>query len=54
MLAWGGGGGGGRGREREGQQTDLILLDFSKTFDISSREKLLFKLHQYDIRWQVL
>ena len=30
-----------------GQQTDLILLDFSKVFDKVSHTKLLFKLHQH-------
>ena len=38
-----------------GQQTDLILLDFRKAFDkVSHEEKLLFKLHRYDIRGHVL
>ena len=37
-----------------GQQTDLILLDFSKAFDKVSHEKLLLKLHRYDIRGHVL
>ena len=32
-----------------GQQTDLILLDFSKAFDKVSHTKLLFKLHQHGI-----
>ena len=38
----------------EGQQTDLILLDFSKVFDKVSHEKLLFKFQQYGIRGGVL
>ena len=33
-----------------GKQTDLILLDLSKTFDKVAHEKLLLKLHQYGIR----
>ena len=34
----------------QGQQTDLILLDFSKAFDKVSHEKLIHKLHQWDVR----
>ena len=34
----------------QGKQTDLILLDFSKAFDIVNHEKLLLKLHKYGIR----
>ena len=33
-----------------GNQTDLVLLDFSKVFDKVSHQKLLFKLHRYGIR----
>ena len=34
----------------EGQQTDLILLDFSKAFDKVSHLKLIHKLHQHGIQ----
>ena len=38
----------------EGEQTDLILLDFSKAFDKVNHEKLLLKLHSYGIRQETL
>ena len=34
----------------QGKQTDLILLDFSKTFDKVNHSKLIMKLHSYGIR----
>ena len=37
-----------------GKQTDLILLDLSKTFDKVAHEKLILKLHQYGIRGDTL
>ena len=33
-----------------GNQTDLVLLDFSKAFDTVSHQKLLLRLHRYGIR----
>ena len=38
----------------KGKQTDLILLDFSKAFDKFSHSKLIWKLHNYGIRSNVL
>ena len=37
-----------------GKQTNLILLDFSKAFDKVSHSKLIWKLHKYGIRGNVL
>ena len=37
-----------------GKQTDLILLDFSKTFDKVAHEKLIQTLHHYGIRGETL
>ena len=37
-----------------GKQTDLMLLDFSKTFDKVAHEKLISKLHFYGIRGKTL
>ena len=37
-----------------GQQTDLILLDFSKAFDKVAHKKLISKLHFYGIRGNTL
>ena len=36
------------------QQTDLILLDFSKAFDKVNHEKLILKLHNHGIRGNTL
>ena len=33
-----------------GIQTDVAILDFSKTFDIVPHNKLLHKLVEYDVR----
>ena len=38
----------------KGNQTDLVLLDFSKAFDMVSHEKLLFKLHSIGVHGPVL
>ena len=38
----------------KGKQADLILLDFSKAFDKVSHSKLIWKLHNYGIRSNVL
>ena len=37
-----------------GKQTDFILLDFSKAFDKVNHSKLIWKLHNYGIRSNVL
>ena len=37
-----------------GKQTDLILLDFSKAFHKVNHSKLMWKLHIYGIRSNVL
>ena len=37
-----------------GKQTDFILLDFSKAFDKVNHSKLIWKLHNYEIRSNVL
>ena len=37
-----------------GKQTDLVLLDFSNAFDKVNHPKLIWKLHQYGIRENVL
>ena len=38
----------------EGGQTDAILLDFSKAFDVVPHKRLLLKLHYYGIRGKTL
>ena len=35
------------------QQTDLIILDFSKAFDTVPHKKLLFKLNKYGINGNI-
>ena len=37
-----------------GNQTDLVLLEFSKAFEKVSHQKLLLKLHRYGIRGPTL
>ena len=37
-----------------GKQTDLFLLDFSKAFDKVNHSKLIWRLHNYGIRSNVL
>ena len=37
-----------------GEQTDLILLDFSKAFDKVPHERLLYKAHYYGVRGSTL
>ena len=37
-----------------GKQTDLILLDFSRAFDKVNHSELIWKLHKYGIRSNVL
>ena len=37
-----------------GKQTELILLDFPKAFDKVNHSKLIWKLHNYEIRSNVL
>ena len=41
-------------RTLHGRQTDLILLDFSKALYKVNHSKLLWKLHQYEIRGNAL
>ena len=35
------------------QQTDLIILDFNKSFDTAANMKLLFKLNKYGINGNI-
>ena len=39
---------------QQGRRTDLILLDFSKAFDLVSHEKLTYKLFHYGVQGKTL